>query len=133
MYKPFLRTASLLGALAVALGAFGAHALKGRVSDIAANTFETGVRYHFYHVLALIMLGILYKEFRSKWILISGNFFILGIVLFSGSLYALTFTVAAGRTGLNWIGIITPFGGLGFIAGWFCLLLGVIKKPEFRK
>jgi uncharacterized membrane protein YgdD (TMEM256/DUF423 family) len=79
------------------------------------------------------MLGILYKEFRSKWILISGNLFILGIVLFSGSLYALTFTVAAGRTDFNWIGVITPIGGLGFIAGWFSLLLGVIKKPELQK
>jgi uncharacterized membrane protein YgdD (TMEM256/DUF423 family) len=133
MYKPFLRTASLLGALAVALGAFGAHALKSRVSDIAANTFETGVRYHFYHVLALTMLGILYKEFKNKWILISGNLFILGIVLFSGSLYALTFTVATARTDFNWIGVITPFGGLSFVAGWFSLLLGVTKKTELRK
>jgi uncharacterized membrane protein YgdD (TMEM256/DUF423 family) len=79
------------------------------------------------------MLGILYKEFKNKWMLISGNLFIIGIVLFSGSLYALTFLLSAVRSGLNWIGIITPFGGLAFIAGWFCLLMGVIKKTRFTK
>jgi uncharacterized membrane protein YgdD (TMEM256/DUF423 family) len=129
MHKPFLRTASLLGALAVALGAFGAHTLKGRVPELAVSTFETGVRYQFYHVLALILLGIVYREIKNKWILFSGNLFILGIVLFSGSLYALTFILASANNGLNWIGVITPFGGLAFIAGWFCFLIGInIKK-----
>jgi uncharacterized membrane protein YgdD (TMEM256/DUF423 family) len=133
MHKPFLRTASLLGALAVALGAFGAHALKGRVSDVAANTFETAVRYQFYHVLALLMLGVLYKELKNKWILLSGNLFIAGIVLFSGSLYALTFLTTSVNQGFKWIGIITPIGGLAFIAGWFCLLMGVMQKRHFSK
>ena len=131
MHKSFLRTASLLGALAVALGAFGAHSLKGRITDTAINTFETGVRYQFYHVLALIMLAILYKEFKNKWIALSGNLFVLGIVLFSGSLYALTFLQLAATSGLSWMGVITPFGGLAFIAGWFCLLIGVIKTKKY--
>jgi uncharacterized membrane protein YgdD (TMEM256/DUF423 family) len=125
MHKSFLRTASLLGALAVALGAFGAHALKGKVSDVFLNTFETGVRYQFYHVLALVMLGIIYRDNKNKWILIAGNLFIAGIVLFSGSLYALTFISSAARSGFSWIGIITPFGGLAFVAGWFCFLMGI--------
>lgn len=131
MHKSFLRTASLLGALAVALGAFGAHSLKGRITDTAINTFETGVRYQFYHVLALIMLAILYKEFKNNWIALSGKLFVLGIVLFSGSLYALTFIQLAASSGLSWIGVITPLGGLAFIAGWFCLLLGVIKTKKY--
>ena len=131
MHKSFLRTASLLGALAVALGAFGAHALKGRVSEIATNTFETGVRYQFYHILALILLAILYKDFKNKWLLISGNLFIAGIVLFSGSLYALTFLSLSDSSAFRWIGVITPVGGLAFIAGWFCLLLGIIKTRRY--
>jgi uncharacterized membrane protein YgdD (TMEM256/DUF423 family) len=125
MHKSFLRTASLLGALAVALGAFGAHALKGRVSEVLLNAFETGVRYQFYHVLALMMLGLIYKDIKNKWIRISGNLFIAGIILFSGSLYALTFISTAARSGFSWIGVITPFGGLAFVAGWFCFLIGI--------
>ena len=131
MHKGFLRTASLLGALAVALGAFGAHALKGRISDQAVNTFETGVRYQFYHVLALVMLAILYKEFKNRWLVFSGNLFVAGILLFSGSLYALTFLQLAAGSSFTWIGVITPFGGLAFIGGWFCLLMGVIKTSKY--
>lgn len=130
MHKSFLRASAMLGALSVALGAFGAHALRGRVSEVAVNTFETGVRYQFYHVLALALLGILHKEFSSKWISWAGNLFLLGILLFSGSLYMLTFTVAAGKTGFNWLGVITPFGGLAFIAGWFCMLMGILKSTS---
>lgn len=130
MHRSFLRAAALLGALAVALGAFGAHALRGRIADLAVNTFETGVRYQFYHILALILLSILYKEFRNKWIQWAGNLFLLGILLFSGSLYLLTFIVAAAKSGFNWIGIITPFGGLAFIGGWFCMLIGILKQPN---
>lgn len=133
MHKGFLRTASLLGALAVAMGAFGAHALRGRVPDVAINTFETGVRYQFYHVLALIMLAIIHKDFRNKWILLSGNLFVAGIALFSGSLYLLTFFSATSNPAFRWIGIVTPFGGLAFIGGWFCLLLGVISKQKFTR
>ncbi len=128
MHKSFLRTAALLGALAVALGAFGAHALRLRVSDVAVNTFETGVRYQFLHVLALMMTGIIYKDFKSKWIVWAGNLFITGIFLFSGSLYALTFILAAVQSGFKWIGVITPFGGLAFIVGWFFLLVAIYKN-----
>lgn len=130
MHKPFLRTASLLGALAVALGAFGAHALRGMVSDNAVSTFETGVRYQFYHVLALALVGIMYKEFANKWMVWTGNLFVTGILLFSGSLYVLTFFVATVKPGFGWIGIITPFGGLAFICGWFCLLTGITRMVK---
>ncbi|MDB5250151.1 MAG: hypothetical protein JWQ40_4545 [Segetibacter sp.] len=127
MHKSFLAIASVFGALAVALGAFGAHALKRMVSDIAINIFETGVRYQFYHVFAIALIGILYRDFPNKWMLWAGNCFIIGILLFSGSLYVLTYTKAAVKPGLDWIGIVTPFGGLAFIAGWVCMLLGIYK------
>lgn len=129
MHKSFLKIATLLGALAVILGAFGAHSLKQVVSENAVNTFETGVRYQFYHVIALLAAGLLYKDFANKWIRNAGRFFIIGIILFSGSLYVLTFFVALVKPASSWIGIITPFGGLAFILGWIFLFVG-IKKGE---
>lgn len=127
MHKIFLAIASVLGALSVTLGAFGAHALKRLVSEATVNIFETGVRYQFYHVFALALVGILYKEFPGNWMIWAGNLFITGIILFSGSLYALTFIKATVKPGLDWIGIVTPFGGLAFIAGWICMLVGLYK------
>ena len=128
MHKGFLKTATLLGALSVALGAFGAHALNQHVSDYAVNIFETGVRYQFYHAFALLVSGILYKEFPNKFIKWSGKLFIVGIIFFCASLYALTFVKAAVLPGYDWIGAITPLGGLSFIAGWLCLFLGMVRK-----
>ena len=128
MHRIFLQTAALLGAISVALGALGAHALKKMVSDIAVNIFETGVRYQFYHVFALAVIGILYRDFTNKWMLWAGNLFIIGILLFSGSLYVLTYIKAAVKPNLDWIGAITPFGGLAFIAGWVCMFIGLYKS-----
>jgi uncharacterized membrane protein YgdD (TMEM256/DUF423 family) len=130
MHRGFLVTASLLGALSVALGAFGAHSLRetaGITTDTIA-TFETGVRYQFYHTFALFLVAILYDRFGGKYLTWAGNLFVTGIVLFSGSLYALTILRATQTVGLNGIGMITPFGGLCFIAGWLLLLTAVLKK-----
>jgi len=127
MHKFFLCIASVLGALAVAFGAFGAHALKRLVSEVAVNIFETGVRYQFYHVFALALVGILYREFSNTWMVWAGNCFIIGMILFSGSLYFLTYIKAAVKPGLDWVGIITPFGGLAFIAGWICMAIALYK------
>lgn len=127
MHKTFLRTSALLGALAVILGAFGAHSLKQIVSDNAVATFETGVRYQFYHVFALFVTAVIYKDYPFKWLVYAGNFFITGIILFSGSLYALTFFVAFVIPSAKWIGIITPIGGLAFILGWLFLFAGIKK------
>ncbi len=121
MHKGFLLTAFILAAFTVAMGAFGAHGLKTAVSDTALNTFETAVRYQFYHVLALLLAGILYKEYpfaTTKW---AGWLFIAGIILFSGSLYFITFLQAMVQPGFRWVGAITPFGGLSFIGGWLLL------------
>jgi uncharacterized membrane protein YgdD (TMEM256/DUF423 family) len=130
MHRGFLKTATLLGVFSVALGAFAAHSLKQYISDYAVGIFETGVRYQFYHVFALLASGILYKEFQNKFINGAGKLFIAGIILFSGSLYVLAFIKGAVMPGFDWIGAITPFGGLCFIAGWICLFLGMFKKPR---
>ncbi len=131
MHSLFLKLAAILGALAVALGAFGAHALKQKVTEATVNIFETGVRYQFYHVFALLAVGILFKEYNSKYLTWAGWSFITGMVLFSGSLYMLTYIKSIEKPNLNWIGAITPLGGLAFIIGWFCLLTGVLKGGKF--
>lgn len=128
MYKPFLFTAAILGALAVALGAFGAHGLKSKVNADTLQVFETAVKYQFWHVFALIVVSILFQHYSSNTLLWSGRCFIAGIILFSGSLYALTFFRVAGNENMNWLGAITPLGGLSFIAGWILLAISVIKK-----
>lgn len=128
MHKGFLRTAFILAAITVALGAFGAHGLEGKVADKAVKTFETAVRYQMYHVFAIALAGILYKEFTNKWIRTSGIFFLIGILLFSGSLYVLTYAAASVSPNFKWVGPVTPVGGLMLIIGWLCLALGVSRK-----
>lgn len=130
MHKGFIKTAAILGFLSVILGAFAAHALKELLSDYAVNIFETGVRYQFYHVFALLAAGILYKEFPNKFIKWSGIFFIAGIILFSGSLYFLTYVKGTIMPGYKWIGPITPIGGLFFILGWLFLFAGCFKNKK---
>jgi len=130
MHTRFLKTAAIFGALSVALGAFAAHSLKNTISDYALSIFETAVRYQFYHVFALLAVGILFKEFPGKLLKWAGGLFISGIVLFSGSLYMLAVVKAAVLPGYNWIGAITPFGGLCFIAGWTCLFIAVSKRRK---
>jgi uncharacterized membrane protein YgdD (TMEM256/DUF423 family) len=128
MHKGFLQTAALLGALAVALGAFGAHGLKKIVPPETVTTFETGVRYQFYHVFALLAVAILFGSFPGKNLQYAGICFIIGIILFSGSLYILTALQATKTVGLRGIGAITPVGGVFFIIGWIFLFLAVLKK-----
>jgi uncharacterized membrane protein YgdD (TMEM256/DUF423 family) len=128
MHKGFLKTATLLGALSVALGAFAAHSLKQHISDYAVSIFETAVRYQFYHSFALLAVGILYKEFPNKFIQWAGKLFIAGIIFFCISLYILTFIKAAVLPAYDWVGAITPIGGLCFIFGWLCLFLGIKGK-----
>ncbi len=130
MSKRFVRYAAILGALSVILGAFGAHGLKKLVSPEAVATFETGVRYQFYHTFALLSLGFLYRRMPGKLMEWSARFFLSGIVLFSGSLYVLTFLEATDKVGLKGIGAITPLGGLCFIAGWICLFMQSMKNEE---
>lgn len=127
MSKRFIQYAALLGALSVALGAFGAHSLKKFIDESSLATFETGVRYQFYHTFALLAIGILYRRMPTKLMEWSGILFISGIVLFSGSLYILTFLQAVENVGLKGVGAITPLGGVCFIAGWICLFIQALK------
>ncbi|MCO5235217.1 MAG: DUF423 domain-containing protein [Chitinophagaceae bacterium] len=133
MSKRFIQYAAILGALSVALGAFGAHALKKFVEADVVATFETGVRYQFYHTLALLCVGILYRRMPGKVMEWAGIFFISGIVLFSGSLYLLTYLNATETVGLGGVGAITPLGGLCFIAGWICLFIQSLKPNAHRE
>jgi uncharacterized membrane protein YgdD (TMEM256/DUF423 family) len=116
--KLFFLFAALFGGLAVALGAFGAHALSARLTSDLLATYETGVRYHFYHALALIAVVVAIGRWpQSNLPVIAGWLFVAGILIFSGSLYLLALT------GIRWLGAITPIGGVAFVAGWICLAL----------
>ena len=128
MHKGFLKIGAITALLTVVLGAFAAHSLKGTISDHAIATFETAVRYQFYHAFALLITGMLYKEFNFKTTIWAGRLFITGIILFSGSLYCLTAVQAAVQPGYKWIGAITPFGGLCFIGGWLLLMISFFRR-----
>ena len=130
MNKRFLKIAAFLGALTVIFGAFAAHAIKSRVNAETLSIFETGVRYQMYHVFALFLVGIIYKEFPFKYMIWAGNLFLVGIILFSGSLYALTFFKANGYENMNWLGAVTPFGGTCFIVGWSLILLSLYQPKK---
>jgi uncharacterized membrane protein YgdD (TMEM256/DUF423 family) len=115
MLRSFLMLAAVFGFTGVGLGAFAAHGLKGRLSAEYLAIFQTGVQYQLVHALALLGVAVLANLLPGRLIGWAGGLFCLGILLFSGSLYALTLT------GIGRLGIITPFGGAAFLAGWACL------------
>ena len=127
MAKLFILLASGNGFLAVALGAFAAHVLRDTLDQQLLGTFQTAAQYHMYHSLALLGVGVLCTQFPAasqlRW---SGYLFLLGILLFSGSLYLLAIT------GTRWLGAITPLGGVAFLGGWACLCWFAINQsfPE---
>ncbi|MFC4873759.1 DUF423 domain-containing protein [Negadavirga shengliensis] len=125
-YYNCIRIAAVLGALAVAFGAFGAHALANLLEEQGReDTYDTAVKYHFYHSLAVLMTGILIYLFPdSRKLKISAWLFLFGIVVFSGSLYLLCLS------GITWLGAITPLGGTAFIIGWLFLFLGIKFKQQ---
>jgi uncharacterized membrane protein YgdD (TMEM256/DUF423 family) len=112
-----------LGAIAVALGAFGAHGLKSLLTEVQMSTFETGIRYHFYHTFAILGAAILTKNRASKPLNIAIILFIVGIILFSGSLYLLACKDILGIESWTFLGPITPLGGACFIAGWVVFII----------
>lgn len=129
MHKNYLIAAAIFGGLAVALGAFGAHGLESITSDgKILHGFQTGVQYQMYHALALLVIAIMYEKFQNKWIKWAGNCFITGIILFSGSLYLLTFLKIQESSAVKFVGPVTPLGGIFFIAGWLFLLVAAMKK-----
>jgi len=127
MHRTFLLLGSLFGALAVALGALGAHKIKEVASADVLAAYHTGVQYQMYHALALLLVGIVYDRISNKWINAAGYLFVCGIIFFSGSLYLITALTIAGKTISPWLGAITPLGGLFFICGWLCFLAGLLR------
>lgn len=118
----FIVLGSINAALAVIFGAFGAHALKARISPEMLNVYHTGAQYHFYHALGMLLVGVLATQLQNQAVLrLSGFLMLAGIVLFSGSLYLLAIT------GVTWLGAVTPLGGVAFIAAWIVLALAAFR------
>ena len=131
MAKKFLTLGAAMAAISVVFGAFGAHALKTKLSVENIQIFETGVRYQMYHSLALILVYLFYQKKNSSLLIYSGVFFISGVLLFSGSIYLLACRELFGiESWKNVLGPITPMGGLCFIIGWICFLTASIKDIE---
>ena len=123
MSKNILITGAILGGLAVAIGAFGAHALNPILTENGrVATFETAVQYHMFHTLALLLVGILSKEKTHQLLQWVGYLFFFGILIFSGSLYVLSIT------NITILGAITPLGGVAFIGGWILLIIYLYKS-----
>ena len=121
MDRTFAVLGTLSAAIAVALGAFGAHVLRGRVTPELANVFETGARYHMYHALGLIGVAWMATRWPGAATNAAGWLFVAGTILFSGSLYVMTLT------GQRWLGAITPLGGVAFILGWLALAWRIVS------
>tara|TARA_B100000780_G_C20827823_1_gene328926 strand:- start:213 stop:599 length:387 start_codon:yes stop_codon:yes gene_type:complete len=120
-----LKIASIFGVLAVVIGAFGAHGMERiLIENNRVETFETAVQYHFYHTIALLTVSVFFQNKMSSYLKWSAYLFIVGIVVFSGSLYVLSLT------NITILGAITPFGGLSFIGGWIALFLSA-KEQNF--
>jgi uncharacterized membrane protein YgdD (TMEM256/DUF423 family) len=124
MSKTILMAGAVFLALAVLTGAFGAHALKDRLPAGMMQVYKTGVEYHFYHALGLLLVGVLSVQYPSSWINWSAGCLVAGLVLFSGSLYAMALT------GIRVLGAVTPLGGLSFVAGWILLFVAILKSVK---
>jgi len=119
MARLLMVLSAVAGAAGVLLGAFGAHALRSRLTPDLMEVWQTAVQYHLWHALALMGVGLLlFEQPGSRWIAASGWAFLTGVIIFSGSLYLLSLT------GVRWLGAITPLGGLSLIAGWVLLAVG---------
>jgi uncharacterized membrane protein YgdD (TMEM256/DUF423 family) len=123
MDRVFFAAGCVSAAVAVGLGAFGAHGLRARLVPDLLTTFEIGVRYQLYHALGLVAVGLALARWPSSASGLAGWLFIAGTLLFSGSLYVLAFT------GVRWLGAVTPLGGAAFIAGWMVLAWAVWPRP----
>jgi len=126
MNRSFIITASLIGALSVIFGAFGAHSLRTIAAPQDLEVFDTAVRYQFYHVGALFIVGLLWSRWPNNWMRAAGRLFIAGIILFSGSLYLLVFFHIS-SVSAQWVGMFTPLGGISLICGWGCIAIACRK------
>lgn len=121
MERIFFIIGSLSAFMGVAAGAFGAHGLKGKLSPEMLTIFEVGVRYQMYHAFALVATAWALSKWPSTLVTAGGWLFVIGTLIFSGSLFLLS------MSGVKWLGAVTPIGGLAFLAGWLCLAVGAWK------
>ncbi|OBZ13404.1 MULTISPECIES: DUF423 domain-containing protein [Bacillales] len=123
MFPKYFAIGAINAALAIALGAFGAHGLEKQLTEHYLEVFETGVRYHMYSALGLMLIALFAKQIgSSKLVLNGGRLIVGGTILFSGSLYVLSIS------GFSKLGIITPLGGVAILAGWVCVIAAAFKK-----
>lgn len=129
-HRKFVKIGFIMSALGVVLGAFGAHFLKKYLDEAALNTFEIGVRYQMIHAIAIIVLGLHHRKFKESSLNSALWLMVIGILLFSGSLYALSTKSIWGSDAFNFIGAITPMGGLSFISAWLILFFKGFSSAE---
>ncbi|MCE2848219.1 MAG: DUF423 domain-containing protein [bacterium] len=133
MQRTFFRTAALLAMISVILGAFGAHALKALITEQALASFHTATTYMMTHAIALFIVGMMYRHYKNKTMVWSGNFFVMGIIMFSGSIYLRIALSYLGYEKLDVINLITPVGGLMFILGWLLLFISIPPREHLEK
>jgi len=133
MQRTFFRTAAIIAMISVMLGAFGAHALKEHLTEQALASFQTATTYMMTHAVALFIVGMMYRHYKKKAMVWSGNFFVMGIIMFSGSIYLRIALSYLGYDKLTIVNIITPVGGVLFILGWLMLFISIPPRESHEK
>jgi len=133
MQRTFFRTAALVAMISVMLGAFGAHALKEHLSEQSLDSFQTATTYMMTHAFALFIVGMMYRHYKKKTMVWSGNFFVMGIIMFSGSIYLRLALSYLGFEKLAIVNFVTPVGGLMFILGWLMLFVTIPAREHKEK
>jgi len=130
MHRKMFRSAAVLMAIAVTLGAFGAHLLKKLLTPSLLEGYQTATYYQMIHAIAIFIAGFLYKQYHHKKMWLAGQFFLFGILCFSGSIYVRVILSFAGYTNLGVFNLVTPLGGILFILGWLWLLFSIPNKTN---
>ncbi len=133
MQRTFFRTAAILAMFSVILGAFGAHVLKEYLTEQSLDSFQTATTYMMNHAIALFIVGKMYRHYKKKTMVWAGNFFVMGIIMFSGSIYLSIVLKFLGYEKLTLVNLITPVGGLMFILGWLMLFISIPTREVKQK
>jgi uncharacterized membrane protein YgdD (TMEM256/DUF423 family) len=133
MQRTFFRTAAILAMFSVMLGAFGAHVLKEYLTEQSLDSFQTATTYMMNHAIALFIVGKMYRHYKKKTMVWAGNFFVMGIIMFSGSIYLSIVLKFLGYEKLTFVNLITPVGGLMFILGWLMLFISIPTREVQQK
>jgi uncharacterized membrane protein YgdD (TMEM256/DUF423 family) len=133
MQRTFFRTAAIIAMFSVMLGAFGAHVLKEYLTEQSLDSFQTATTYMMNHAIALFIVGKMYRHYKKKTMVWAGNFFVMGIIMFSGSIYLSIVLKFLGYDKLTLVNLITPVGGLMFILGWLMLFISIPTREVQQK